>query len=103
MLGNNLLIMGLDENSALTRNETNADMDEDKVKLLNSFLNPDIEINVCKIFRLGKPSGGLTRPLKVKFQDEETVRKILANSKKLKEILEGKVYIKPDKTKTGLG
>ena len=40
------------------------------------------------------------RPLKVTFKDQETVFQLLAKSKNLKEILDGKVYIKSDRSKS---
>ena len=76
------------------------DNDEDKVKLLANFVVSEIEINICEMFLLVKPNGDATRTRKVIFQEKDIVNRILAKSKCLKDVLEGKAYIKPDKTKS---
>ena len=52
------------------------------------------------LFRLGKPTEDKVRPIKLKCPSSNVVGPILKAAKKLKEIPNQTIYIKPDKTKS---
>ena len=66
--------MGLEENVMLTVNDASAETDEDKVELLLNFLEPGTAINISEMFRMVKARDDRTRPLKVRCQDNVSVK-----------------------------
>ncbi|KAG5884364.1 hypothetical protein JTB14_003312 [Gonioctena quinquepunctata] len=78
--------------------EDNTDQ-EAIVKDVVNIIIPDIEMAGSKIHRLGKPSAGKTRPLKIIMPDSSKHSQLIRNNKKIQAVDRFKnVYIKPDQT-----
>ena len=93
-----IVIFGVPEDGTnLNANDVIAKTDEEKCDLILRYIN--VPIDSIYPFRLGKPTEGKVRPIKVKCPSSNIVGPILKASKKLKELPNQTIYIKPDKTK----
>ena len=96
----NVVLFGVPENGTdLDTNGTPSTTDQEKVNALSGFIGAPIETS--SFFRLGKPGDdGKVRPIKVKCSSSEAATAILKEAKKLKDLPNHTIYIKPDKTKS---
>ena len=95
----NVVIFGVPEDG--TNLDTNGNIsttDQQKVKVLLGFIGAPAEF--ASIFRLGKPDNEKVRPIKVKCSSSTIATAILGEAKKLKNLPNYTIYIKPDKTKS---
>ena len=95
---NNLIMSGIEEKMEGTVDERRWD-DEDKLKKVLSFLNID-ETSFTAVSRIGRPTNGKPRLLRVKMRSVELKKRTLVSSKKLRSSESYRhVYINPDYTK----
>ena len=96
----NVVIFGVPENGTdLDTSGTSSTTDQEKVNALFGFIGAQIETS--SFFRLGKPGDDeKVRPIKVKCSSSATATVILREAKKLKDLPNHTIYIKPDKTKS---
>ncbi|KAG5888126.1 hypothetical protein JTB14_019897 [Gonioctena quinquepunctata] len=87
---NNIIMFGIPED----------DTDQDAiVKDVVKIIIPDFEMTGSKIHRLGKPSAGKTRPLKIIMPTSSKHSQLIRNNKKIQAVDRFRdVYIKPDQT-----
>ena len=99
----NIVIFGVPETGTdLITNGSVTNTDEEKVNAILTFIGAPVHNEISSIFRLGKPSedSEKVRPIKAKCSSSATATVILKNAKKLKDLQNFTVYIKPDKTKS---
>ena len=107
----NVLMFGIPDNDSITLFEEGVDSDQQAAKIILEKIGLN-DINILEAFRLGKKNEGdpstmedgrpVCRPLKVCLGSSITARSVIAESHKLKNLLDGtglNIYIKPDKTK----
>ena len=93
-----IIIFGVpEEGTDLEANDVTAKTDVEKC----DFILRHIEVPMDNVhpFRLGQPTAGKVRPIKLKCTSSSIVGPILKASKKLKDLPNQTIYIKPDKTK----
>jgi hypothetical protein len=91
--------MGLPESDITVGGETSK-TDHEKCSFLFQFMGvTDVRTTIKEMFRLGAKSEGKIRPLKVRFTSSSHASAVLKASKKLKDLAEHNIYVKPDKTK----
>lgn len=74
--------------------------ENNQVMNIVKHVNPDVQLREVKSIRLGAYSPNKIRPIKLKLENENTVRQILSNSKKIRSNAAfKKVYFSSDKTK----
>ena len=97
----NLMIFGLPEPSeSHTTIEEERLLDRVALDELFGYMNVDNDLEILKVNRLGKPSNGKPRPLKVRFAFREQRNRVLGKSRVLRSISRYRnVYINSDKTK----
>ena len=94
-----IVIFGVPEDGKdLVANEISAKTDVDKCNMIFRYIN--VPMDSIYPFRLGKPTAEKVRPIKVKCPSSNIVGQILTASKKLKDLPNQTIYIKPDKTKS---
>lgn len=94
----NLIIAGIEEEKEGTVDERIV-KDKDKVKKVLSFLSVE-EGSFTNVIRIGKPTNGKPRLLRVKMRNVELKKRTLVSSKKLRTSESYRqVYINPDYTK----
>ena len=99
----NVVIFGVPENGTdLNMNGSLTKTDEEKVDAILSFIGTHVQNEISSSFRLGKPSEDTekVRPIKAKCSSSATATEILKAAKKLKDLQNFTIYIKPDKTKS---
>ena len=98
----NVIIFGVPEtNTNLEINNNTAITDEEKCKMILNYIGTPIYDSVSEMFRLGKTLvDDKPRPIKLKFPSSLSVSSVLKESKKLKNLPNITIYIKPDKTKS---
>ena len=96
-----IVVFGVPEDGEdLAVNEVVAKTDQEKCDTIFSFIDVPMNIDNIHQFRLGKPTEGKVRPIKLKCPSSSVVGPILKAAKKLKELPNQTIYIKPDKTKS---
>ena len=97
----NVIIFGVpEEGTHICINDEEAKTDEEKCNAIFEYIGTPINNDINSIFRLGKPVEGKVRPIKVKCRSPNVSSTILLNSKKLKDLENQTIYVKPDKTKS---
>ena len=96
----NVVIFGVPEDGTdLETNGTLSTTEKDKVDALLDFIGAPAE--TWSFFRLGKPGDDdKIRPIKIKCSSSAIATAILKEAKKLKDLENHTIYIKPDKTKS---
>ena len=96
----NVVIFGVPEDGTdLETNGTLSTTEKDKVDALLDFIGAPAETS--SFFRLGKPGDDdKIRPIKIKCSSSAIATAILKEAKKLKDLENHTIYIKPDKTKS---
>ena len=96
----NVIIFGVPEgNIELKINDEGLKTDFEKCKGILNYIGAPLFQKIIEMFRLGKPTEGKVRPIKVKFPSSAPATAVLKDAKKLKNLENCKIYIKPDKTK----
>ena len=99
----NAIIFGIPEdNFSIQQDENNDDqqiLTDDKEKVSEILNRVKYNGQFKQFMRLGK-KGDKPRPIKVLFNSIADSKKVIANSKELKNLKDVKIYIKPDKTKS---
>ena len=98
----NIVIFGVPEvGKNLDIGGTISTTDDEKFSAISDFLGTPLRNEISAIFRLGKVpvDEDKVRPIKVKCVSSTIASKILKESKKLKDLPNYTIYIKPDKTK----
>ena len=97
----NVVIFGVPETGTdLVVNEEAASSDKDKFDAILNFISAPVHSDISEIFRLGKPTEDKVRPIKAKCSSSAIATTILTEAKKLKDLENYTIYIKPDKTKS---
>ena len=96
----NVVIFGVPESGTdFEANGAISSTDQEKVNALFDFMGTEIEN--FSFFRLGKQGNDeKIRPIKIKCSSSATATMILREAKKLKDLENHTIYIKPDKTKS---
>lgn len=83
---NNIMLYGLAEPSQDIAAEVRAQTDIKSVEEALKFVNPDVQLDIKKVFRVGKSyaSTGKPRPLKITLNSDAPVRQLLSRSGQLK-------------------
>lgn len=99
----NVMVFNLPEPDQSKTPTEQVDSDKNAVDRILSAVNPNLSSANFKIVRLGSFSPTKVRPIKITTNNEDTVKTILANSKKLQSKNEfRKVRISSDRTKRQL-
>lgn len=96
----NIIIYGINEISTMDRN-TRLAQDTNNVKDVLNFLSLDTgTVNNISPMRLGKylPDREKPRPIKIAFNDEQTVQNVIRRARQLKDSQYGRVHISLDRT-----
>ena len=96
----NIIIFGVPEDGVEVQIEQEkAKTDEEKCSAILEYIGTPIFDQAKGMFRLGKPVNGKVWPIKIRLPSSDTASSVLKESKKLKNLNDQKIYIKPDKTK----
>ena len=98
----NVIIFGVPEEDDLTIDGVSANTDQKKCELIMGYIGvPAVMDEMNELFRLGRAiTPGKPRPIKFICSTSSAASSILGVSKKLKDLPDQTVYVKPDKTKS---
>nr|CAI5840202.1 unnamed protein product [Callosobruchus analis] len=94
----NLVIFGVPEQDQDLSNNDRASRDTNATVEILQVMNRNIDAQSVRPIRLGKPTAGRSRPIKVCFGSELQVVEIIRNAKSLKNSRYSKVSVSYDRT-----
>jgi hypothetical protein len=96
----NVILFGVPEmNTNLCINGEESATDRDKCNAILRYIGTPEISETTEMFRLGKPVPAKVRPIKIKYSSSASASTVLKEGKKLKDLVDNKIYVKPDKTK----
>nr|CAI5860159.1 unnamed protein product [Callosobruchus analis] len=81
----NILLFKVPEKDPQQSNERHTEADRQEVKATLHVVSPELNCDEIKPVRLGKFERGKSRPIKISFTNEITVRNLISNARKLKD------------------